>query len=108
MAALNPIHVTVRADICRSCSTPCPERDTLDLSDGCTACPLRIWHAIDCEAVIEEAAGDKAARLIDAHVLDPIRRMVPSAEGLIQQVQRCGGCGADKQRLNGHGGGSAI
>lgn len=108
MAALNPIHVSVRADICRSCPSPCPERDTLDLSDGCTECPRRIWHAIDCDVVVEEPAGDKAARLISSHVLDPLGRMIPAAQGLIQQVQRCGGCGADKQRLNGNGGGSAI
>jgi hypothetical protein len=49
MSVPEPV-IQARANICRACPTPCPERDTIDLSSPCAACPIARWHEFDCSA----------------------------------------------------------
>jgi len=37
-----------RGNICKVCKTPCTERDSLDLTDACTSCPIGSWPMWDC------------------------------------------------------------
>lgn len=48
---MSPGVVSIRADICADCPTPCAwQRDPAALSDPCAACPAGRWHTWDCSS----------------------------------------------------------
>lgn len=106
-ALTKPGVAQVRADLCHDCPAPCAWQRAADHhADLCAACPSGRWPADgDCSKMGD---GDRAAAWIEAKILGPAERAVPAAKGLIEKVRRCGGCAADKARLNGDGGGGAI
>ncbi len=97
----------VRADLCQECPTPCELAGRAEFhADLCAPCPKGRYPADgDCSA---GKLGDQVAAWIERAVLGPAERAVPAAAGLVEKVRRCGGCAADKARLNGDGGGSTI
>lgn len=38
-----------RSNICAACPAPCAERERLDLTAACAACPHGRWHSWDCQ-----------------------------------------------------------
>jgi len=97
MSALEPPIIRARANICRVCADPCPERDTLNLADGCTACPRRIWHAVEC-ADDSPPAPMRGLGDVVALVANPIARAMDATLGT--KIVGCGGCAKRQAALN--------
>jgi hypothetical protein len=85
--------VSVRVDLCRKCSTPCAERDSIQHNDPCASCPITPGRWGQYGRCTTYGLGDLVAA-----VAQPIAHGIDSVAGT--RVAECGGCKRRREALN--------